>query len=474
MKYWQGIAIALLFLAIGLFTLNDYGVTWDEPWHYNTGEIYYNYLFKGEALNLEGLDNAELRFYGPFNDIVGSISHHIFTEKLELLDIVDAHHLLFALFVFLYHAYNKKVALYGTLILALFPRFLGHAHVNLKDFPLTVFFTLALITFWFGTKKNKIWLYLSAVFTGLAFASKANAILLFPILGLWTLYIYRKERKKLLSKEHLLFLPIAIATTITAWPWLWTNPLHKLVEVITFFANHSWEGQVLYFNTLYDAGVNLPWHYASVMLFLITPLILWFFFTCSLHRFKKKPDDATLLLLLTMFVLLVVESLPNIVIYDGIRHFLPIIPALCMLAGLGMYHASTFLTKPLGKHVLVWGSILFLLFINISMHPYQMVYYNSLTPSNSFEVDYWGLSFKEGTEWLNENAADGETLYVHFGEFIPEYYLREDLSLDSQDYDYIMILVKFGHDPFPDATPIYSIMRQDNRMLEIYRGDDVR
>ena len=50
-----------------------------------------------------------------------------------------------------------------------------------------------------------------------------------------------------------------------------------------------------------------------------------------------------------------------------------------------------------------------------SLHPYEYVYYNPLVkPADAFELDYWGTSFRELAERLNdyarENIRSGEKL----------------------------------------------------------------
>jgi hypothetical protein len=45
------------------------------------------------------------------------------------------------------------------------------------------------------------------------------------------------------------------------------------------------------------------------------------------------------------------------------------------------------------------------------LHPYEYVYFNRIVAgglaqaAKSYETDYWGLSYKEGVEWINQNYS---------------------------------------------------------------------
>lgn len=47
--------IPLLFLVVGIFTLSDYGVNWDEPFHFMRGQAYLHYYLSGGKRNYDSL-----------------------------------------------------------------------------------------------------------------------------------------------------------------------------------------------------------------------------------------------------------------------------------------------------------------------------------------------------------------------------------------------------------------------------------
>jgi len=68
----------------------------------------------------------------------------------------------------------------------------------------------------------------------------------------------------------------------------------------------------------------------------------------------------------------------------------------------------------------VFFAVLFLNMIYIGFwmvknHPHQNVYFNSFSRKyfdvgKKFELDYWGLSYKQGLEYLSENVNDTDTV----------------------------------------------------------------
>jgi hypothetical protein len=96
-------------------------------------------------------------------------------------------------------------------------------------------------------------------------------------------------------------------------------------------------------------------------------------------------------------------------LYDGMRHFLFLVPLLAVLAGVSV---SVFLRSPAGRPARVAGvavlaaAALVTLADMVRLHPYQSVYFNRLWAGGvkagieRYEGDYWCLSYKEGCEWL--------------------------------------------------------------------------
>jgi hypothetical protein len=96
-------------------------------------------------------------------------------------------------------------------------------------------------------------------------------------------------------------------------------------------------------------------------------------------------------------------------LYDGLRHFLFLIPLLAVLAGTSV---SVFVRSRVGRKgklvglAVVASACLVTLVDMVRLHPYQSVYFNRLWAGGMkagvarYEGDYFCLSYKEGCEWL--------------------------------------------------------------------------
>ena len=174
---------------------------------------------------------------------------------------------------------------------------------------------------------------------------------------------------------------------------------------------------------------------------------------------------------------------PGIIIYDGIRHFFLIIPAMMLIAALGLCWLFDFLRY---KSYEVISCCLLLLIIVpqiVMMHPYEGSYVNEVTRlvipehvENYFEVEYWGLTYKEGVHWLNTYARTDAIVCVPLSpHLIPFYQTRKDIRFGChKDSDYMMFFTRNYHYLIPHyvtlltSEPIYTIERYHSDLLYIY------
>jgi len=128
---------------------------------------------------------------------------------------------------------------------------------------------------------------------------------------------------------------------------------------------------------------------------------------------RGQPLMATLPYLVLALVALfppVYVALERAVLFDGMRHLLFVVPALCVAAGL----AVDFLWRK-GRV----GSVLAIGLLAVTVanqavllvrsHPYQYLVFNALVggvpgAAGNFELDYWGLAFREAVEALVARA----------------------------------------------------------------------
>jgi hypothetical protein len=104
-------------------------------------------------------------------------------------------------------------------------------------------------------------------------------------------------------------------------------------------------------------------------------------------------------------------------LYDNARQLLFLLPALFLLAGIGLDALIGWIKPPAAKMILVVLIAIPGIYSSVHLYPYQYIYYNSLVGGvrgayRNFELDYWNTSFRESMEYVNQNAAPGTTVMI--------------------------------------------------------------
>ena len=170
---------------------------------------------------------------------------------------------------------------------------------------------------------------------------------------------------------------------------------------------------------------------------------------------------------------LVITSEPKI--YDNFRHFLFIIPPLFAFAAIGVQSIFDIVKRPAIQPIIVFLLILPNIFPLVRLHPYQYVYYNIFTDGlqgafRNYEMDYWGTSYREATEFVNQTAPMNARIIVSGPLHLVETYARADLELVKHKNDmiinqnspsYAILLSRYNRDIrlFPEAENIFSVGR---------------
>ena len=176
--------------------------------------------------------------------------------------------------------------------------------------------------------------------------------------------------------------------------------------------------------------------------------------------------------------------------YDGIRHFLVVLPPLAILIGFTIWQIGLFWQKSAWKNylfkvyfVLILAGYLQILFTDIQLHPYQIVYFNQLTGGikgayYQFDLDYWGQSLKEAAQWINQNLPTGSKINMplHMEHHFPIDLNRFTFTDSNPDYKVNIIrgMLKNwdGEEPnylYPQKNPIYSVNIDGADLLRIFK-----
>jgi len=381
----------VIFFAIGLITLKDYGVNWDEPVHFARGQAYLSYLTTGNT-QYENLPPYVIRGvvfdekgnptkitppkrvsrsvfqnptqppeywlkddvgHPPLAGILAAATNRIFHGALGWLSDIEAYHLfeiiaasilVGVVFLFGYQAFGPVAGWTSALTLATYPLFFAEAHFNIKDPVVTLPITLALYFAWRAVSAKKPWLWwLVGGFFGIGLAIKFNALFVPMIIVFWLVARVASKRsfKALARLYNLQTLTAVLGGLVVggtiffaSWPYLWTDTLARLNKIIEFYRGIG-SGTQFQSEFISANGWNA---YPLQWILKTTPEVVLLLGAVGIsaalvYALRRKSTGILLLIWLAVPILRV--SIPGSTIYGGVRQIMEFLPALALLAGLG-------------------------------------------------------------------------------------------------------------------------------------------
>ncbi len=475
-----------LYLLFSLLTYRDYGATWDEQEAYQGGTALYNYVVHGVKPAYFDPEHSY-----PYTFLLNFITSKMDFEFLHLLNLLFAVFLFWAIFETLLAQYGKQWwALAGPVFLFFNLPFLGSIPANPKDIPFAIFYFLSLAAIYLFEEKfprfKVRWAILGGLF-GFTITSRVVGFTLFPVLIFFDAYVFWIEKKKRGSKEFkewfkrkaIDWLGVLVISQIFCallWPYLGQNYLSNLANVFWLSAHFPPKFGILFMGGMTDS-LNYPWYYLPLWIVITTPLFILGFFAFSLIRFKvSKTNKLYVLLGGTFFLNMGLYLFLHPAIYDGLRHFLFLLPILSTLAALAFIEyfgkkTFSFLRKAIGFLTLlslgVTGSHL------VRLHPYEYVYFNELVGGfkgayGKYETDYWVTSMKEAVEWLkSKELKDPNRTYKIFVLGHPPQYqiyfspqMQYVPMVEGADYSIVMTRAGLKPEPKDEAKVIHRVERE--------------
>lgn len=465
------LALALLLALWSFPALDQYNITWDEALgDLFFGERYLSYFTSFDAKYLEFQENPypDTRKpdlfvsyfkgrpweYYPFTNTLAAAVSTVLARWMGVVDVFDGFHainiflaiiLIAVMHPFLARRWGLVAATVAMGLLLTAPRIFCHMMANIKDFPLMVFFTLTSLATVAALEKGSVrGLLLAGVLLGMTLGTKANALFFPGIVGLvvlahetgptaWT------GRRRPLAFGLIGAGLVGLGVMVALWPYLWADPIGRFTEHLKYIGLR--EG--------YTREESIAPVFEAVLL--TTPPVFLLLAAVGLkpiwERFKKR-EPLALFVVFWIFIVLARFLLPQAVNFDGVRHFLELFPPMAALAGLG----ASWLIQMAGSRVerfrsvggkAILGTALLLpsAWATVSTHPFQIAYWNVFVggPGGAWESgqpqagDYWGMSYRQGMRWLNENAEKDAFIAVpvieHTVRLVGQERLREDLFL---------------------------------------------
>ena len=468
--------VLVLFIAIlgGYLIADDYGISWDEPHIYNYGEYALNaYSLFLHPQDLAGYVYDHLNYYGPAHFMISRSLSRLMLLFNSTWSVGAANHFIYfltfilgalAFYLLSKRWMSKGAALGSTLLFTTQPLLLGHAFINPKDGPFMAFFIASIF---FGVRifddvPKLDWkkILIAGIVLGLTTSIRVIA----PMAGVLVLLYGLIKSPRITLKVAPLYAAITIIIMYLTWPFLWKAPIANFFGSIKMASDFPFEGGTTLFRGLMYPIDYLPLRYIpSFLTFQLTEsaliLILMGALVSILSLIKDKKWEPFLFFAGWFMAPTLWLIISRSALYDNARQLLFLWPPLFIVAGLGL--DKLFQIKP----TLLWKSVLILLFlfpgINacIQLHPYQYVYYNSLAggvggASREYELDYWGTSFKEAIEYINQTADFGTQVVVIGPRSLSRIYARPDLLIigpsklnkDNLDYYYSLCLTRNNTD----------------------------
>ena len=443
-RTFDDLALCVL-LAVGLIaglTFRDYGLGWDDYTHAEYADLLLK-MYGSGFKDTGALSFANLYMYGGGFDMAAALLH-----KVIPLELFETRRLLGAIVGVIGLAVTWRLGrrvggplagLVALLLLALCPTFYGHMFMNPKDAP----FAVAMAVLMLGLVRlaeeypqaSPRTILIIGLGSGLSIGSRilGGLALVYALIGFLPLFIeeVRKQgaRAAIGRFVHVLYilLPgLVLGYLIMGLIWPWSiielgNPFHALTYFSHFFEK-PWKEM---FDGALVSVPDMPWSYLPTLFALQLPEVLLVLSLAGvvgtfivLPRSDVTARRKTILLMLTLAAAMpiAIAIVKRPALYNGIRHFIFVIPPMTVLAGLTFEWIMRWLKdnrrswQPAVLAVFVFG-LLLPLGEMIRLHPYQYTHFNHLAGTvrgadDRFMLDYWGLAFKQASDDLRDQLEE--------------------------------------------------------------------
>jgi hypothetical protein len=489
-----------------LATASSRGVAWDEPDQAEYGRAVISWYSSGFHDRSAVEENQwNLFLYGgaveaPIEAVVGVVGADPYLVRHLLLALGTLAGLL-GTYLLGAALGGKHMGFLATVLLATTPRFFAHGSFNSKDIPFAVLYvwSLYLLTRDLDRKTgSSLWQVVPlGLLTGLLMGIRvAGAIIFVPFVVGYTARWWTSERNfqafASLGARFSFVVLIAWVVMLIAWPWAQMAPLLNPMAALVASSEFLPDFQEL-FRGQFVTVRELPLSYLPVWLLRTLPeaTLLGLAFCVLLlllgETRRRRPLGPALIATITAIGFpLTWLALTRVNLYDGPRHLFFIQPLLALAAAAGIVGVSSRIRR--GFKMVLFGmigsAVLVTLGDAIRLYPLEHVFFNRVSgglPSaaGKYELDYWGLSYREGAEWLNQNVGirEGTSVASCSRPESTEHFLSDEFEfLGSLAYGVVgqpdYLLYTAAHDcgdRKPSGEVIHEVKRSGVPLLTITR-----
>ena len=519
--------IFLAILATVACTVGDYGIGWDDYVQTRYGDLVLNY-FTSCGVDRQCNEFLDLKFYGPPVELWGAALarlapasrieiRHLMTAGIALLSIP-------ALFRFGRLLGRPWLGVWAAALLWLTPRFYGHAVLNSKDIPFAVgmIASLGAIASLFARRTFRWREMLSCgALLGLTVSVRPGGWLLLGPFYLaasllvdgqtWLARRRSNPTKQLPSQKprtssrtvgkQVAMFAVAWLIMIVAWPWAHSAPLRHPLQAINMSSKFHVVVPVMFAGEILPSDA-LPRTYLLQFFLITTPLGILVLaiggFGACVRKILQNPcgrRSVVYAMALAWFLIpnaLFVVMHPNA--YDGLRHFLFVLPAIALLAAIGISAIVSYARWPWAKCIIAGCIAITLAAPALSMvrlHPYQIAYFNSLVggtagASGRYDTEYWLTSYREAMAWIRSEPvphAGPIRILVAANEnskWCAEFYAGKNIEITTTlasdqrgplpaEFDYYLATTRSRMDQNFPATPTVFRVQRDGAVFAVVK-----
>jgi hypothetical protein len=508
------VVVITLVAAAAALTFRSYGLGWDDFTHAQYGELLIKYYGSGFS-DQRALDFVNLYFYGGGFDMAAAL-----LAKLLPTGLFETRRLAGALIGVVGLIVTWRLArriggplagLIAVVLLAACPMFFGHMLINPKDAPFAVAMIILLLALVRVLSEyprpTPASIALFGLGLGLSIGSRTLGVLagVYMLAAMALLLAVEAKAKGIpealarVCQFVLYLLPgfvLAYGVMAVVWPWSVQEALNPWLA-LTYFS-HFFEAP---WRELFDGQLilvpDMPRRYLPTLLALRVPEIFLALGICGLLGVCYAATRRDIpLRQRAIFVCVAMAALFPIVLtiavrpamYNGIRHFVFLMPPIAVLGGL----AGAWLFEAVRcrfRYGVAAAAAVFAMGVTlpvvemVRLHPYEYTYFNRFIggvpgAQGRFMLDYWGLSLKQASQALEAEIAAGKIphpagrrwkLAVCGPHRSPEVELGPDFEItwDPQGADFAIMLGVFYCREF-DAPVMAEIRREGVLYTRIY------
>jgi hypothetical protein len=345
--------------------------------------------------------------------------------------------------------------------------------------------------------------------SGLALGVRVGGLLLFCYLGLvLTLFVLwhaleARLWRVIFEDARVGFRRVVLPAVLVAypimllfWPWAQQAPFENPLRTLAYFSHEIFPFRTLFAGRYFPA-TDLPWAYLPTYIALALPELILLLLAAApvfgviiAHRRGwRPPRERTLQLFILAFAIIFPVAYAvaiKAVLFDGMRHFIFVLPLIAALTAVVADHALTALQRvPIRRYVYGVVAVYGLWHVGVmaALHPDEYVYYNGFIggvegAAGLFKLDYWANSYAEAVGGLEDHlrAEYGADFLNHdftvavCGPPISAAYYFPSNFIYTYNHDDAEFFIAFTKDDCEKSLPgrvIYRVERMGTLLSEV-------